>query len=38
LYRAAAEGSLEQPEQLGQTVAADLLAQGAGNILRELYQ
>jgi hydroxymethylbilane synthase len=33
LYRA-----LEQAEQLGQAIADDLLAQGAGKVLRELYQ
>ena len=38
LYRVEAEGSLEYPEQLGQSVAEQLLAQGAGQILAELYQ
>ena len=38
LYRAAADSTLEQAEQLGQAIADDLLAQGAGKILRELYQ
>jgi hydroxymethylbilane synthase len=38
IYRATAEGSVDQPEQLGQSVAADLLAQGADSILRELFQ
>ena len=38
LYRAQAEAGLDQAEQLGQKVAEDLLAQGAAEILRELYQ
>jgi len=38
LYRAKADSSLEQAEQLGQAIADDLLAQGAGKVLRELYQ
>lgn len=38
LYRAEAEGALDQPEQLGRIVADNLLAQGAEEILRELYQ
>ena len=38
LYRAEAESALDQAEQLGQTIADDLLAQGADRILRELYQ
>ncbi len=38
LYRAKAESSLDQAEQLGHTIADDLLAQGADRILRELYQ
>ncbi|MDD4914662.1 MAG: hydroxymethylbilane synthase [Methylococcales bacterium] len=38
VYRAEAEGSPEQPEQLGRKVAADLAAQGADRILRELFQ
>lgn len=38
LYRAEAEGGLADFEALGQAVAEDLLAQGAGKILRELYQ
>ncbi|MDD1621962.1 MAG: hydroxymethylbilane synthase, partial [Methylococcaceae bacterium] len=38
LYRAEAESSLDQAERLGQTIADDLLAQGADRILRELYQ
>ncbi len=38
LYRAEAESSLEQAEALGRAVADDLLAQGADQILRELYQ
>lgn len=38
IYRAEAEASFEQAEQLGIQVANDLLAQGAEQILRELYQ
>ncbi|WFP48869.1 hydroxymethylbilane synthase [Methylomonas sp. EFPC3] len=38
LYRAEAESSLAQAEALGRAVADDLLAQGADQILRELYQ
>ena len=38
LYRAEAESALDDAEQLGLTVAEKLLAQGAGKILRELYQ
>jgi len=37
LYRAEANGSLDQAEQLGQKIADDLLSQGADKILRELY-
>ncbi len=38
LYRAEAESSLDQAEQLGIRIADDLLSQGADGILRELYQ
>lgn len=38
LYRAKADSSLDQAEQLGQAIADDLLAQGADKVLRELYQ
>ena len=38
IYRAEAEANFEQAEQLGIQVANDLLAQGAEQILRELYQ
>ena len=38
LYRAKADSSLDQAEQLGQAIADDLLAQGAEKVLRELYQ
>lgn len=38
LYRAQAETALDQAEQLGQSVADDLLAQGADKILQELYR
>ena len=38
IYRAEAEACFEQAEQLGIQVANDLLAQGAEQILRELYQ
>jgi len=38
LYRAEASSSLEQAEQLGRMIADDLLAQGAAQILSELYQ
>lgn len=38
IYRAVHEGSVEHPEQLGRTVAEDLLAQGADKILRALFQ
>lgn len=38
IYRAEAEASFEQAEQLGIQVANDLLAQGAEQVLRELYQ
>ena len=38
LYRAEADSSLDQAEQLGQRIADDLLKQGADTILRELYQ
>ena len=38
IYRAEAEASFEQAEQLGIQVANQLLAQGAEHILRELYQ
>jgi hydroxymethylbilane synthase len=37
LYRAEGNSSLDLPEQLGQQIADDLLAQGADKILRELY-
>ena len=37
LYRAEADSALDQAEQLGQSLAEDLLAQGADKILRELY-
>ncbi len=37
LYRAEADGTLGLAEQLGQQIADDLLAQGADQILRELY-
>lgn len=38
LYRAEADSELDQAEQLGQTLADDLLAQGADKILKELYE
>lgn len=38
LYRAEAESSLDDAEELGRAIADDLLAQGADRILRELYQ
>lgn len=38
LYRAEADSKLNQAEQLGQTLADDLLAQGADKILKELYE
>ena len=38
IYRAEAEASFDQAEQLGIAVAEDLLSQGAEQILRELYQ
>lgn len=38
LYRAEAWGELEQAEQLGISVAEDLLRQGADKILQEIYQ
>ncbi|MGD0958462.1 MAG: hydroxymethylbilane synthase [Methylomonas sp.] len=38
LYRAEADALPEQAAQLGQKLAADLLAQGADGILRELYR
>jgi hydroxymethylbilane synthase len=38
LYRAEGEATLENAEQLGKSVAEQLLAQGADKILRELYQ
>ncbi len=37
LYRAEADSSLDQAEQLGEIIADDLLAQGADKILSELY-
>ncbi|MGR8930844.1 MAG: hydroxymethylbilane synthase [Gammaproteobacteria bacterium] len=37
LYRADGNSRLDQAEELGQIIADDLLAQGADNILRELY-
>jgi len=38
LYRAEADSELNQAEQLGQSLADDLLAQGADKILKELYE
>jgi hydroxymethylbilane synthase len=38
IYRAEATSPIDQAEQLGMRIADDLLAQGAENILRELYQ
>ncbi|MGZ4957980.1 MAG: hydroxymethylbilane synthase [Methylomonas sp.] len=38
LYRAEAQSSLEDAEQLGRAIADDLLAQGADRILSELYR
>ena len=38
LYRAAAEADLPHAEQLGISVAKQLLAQGADKVLNELYQ
>ncbi len=38
MYRAEAESDPDKAEQLGQTVAENLLAQGADKILHELYQ
>jgi hydroxymethylbilane synthase len=38
IYRYAEESAFEEAEQLGQTVAEQLLRQGADKILRELYQ
>ena len=38
IYRANADSTLDQAEQLGQAIADDLLAQGAEKILHELYQ
>ncbi|QWF70984.1 hydroxymethylbilane synthase [Methylomonas paludis] len=38
LYRAQAQAELHQAEQLGKAIAADLLNQGAAEILQELYQ
>ncbi len=38
LYRAERQGSFAQAEEIGVAIADDLLAQGAGEILKKLYQ
>ena len=37
IYRSSGAGALDRPEELGRRVAADLLAQGGGPILEEVY-